>query len=96
MSTQPLRFNHFTGSVNYRQRNKFDTYIQGSQQCFRAIMKFPIKHETGNVRLLEMPSGNYSGRGTKKRYFKSALEPSNMLQTRNATVLLFIAQTENY
>jgi len=59
-------------------------------------MKFPTKHETWNVRLQEMPSGNDSGHGTKKRYFESALEPSNMLQTRNATVLLFIAQTENY
>jgi len=59
-------------------------------------MKFPTKHEMGNIRLQEMPSGNDNGRGTKKWYFESALEPSNMLQTRNATELLFIAQTENY
>lgn len=66
------------------------------REANNASMLSPTKHEMGNVRLQEIPSGNDSGHGTKKRYFESALEPLNMLQTRKATVLLFIAQTENY
>ena len=63
-----------TRSVKYCQRNKWHILIQGSKQCFHVITKVHIKHETGNVRLQEIPSGNDNGRGTKKQYFELALE----------------------
>ena len=63
----------FTCSVKYHQRNKWHTHTP-SQQCFHAITKVPTKHETGNVRLQDIPCGNDSGCGNKKWYFESALE----------------------
>ena len=59
----------FTHSVKYRQRNKWHILIR-----FHAITEVHTKHEMGNIRLQEIPSGNGSGHGTKKWYFESALE----------------------
>jgi hypothetical protein len=50
----------------------------------------------GNVRLQEIPSGNYNGHGTKKWHFESALEIFEHASDKKCPVLLFKEKAKNY